>query len=327
QTDVTTAGSPANALRNPGGGFSLNITENLAESIPRLDALLRGAQRLPGGLNFHALLSRFLPQLGSGPFGAQSGAERLNLPISLYVRWLTGRQYSDQGNLHHHHHHHQQQQQQHQQHRLPHDHAHSRRVRGNGNGGNSQCSTPDDSGNPSAVPSYAASGLNSVLADRVSSEQEAKIREQVETYQYMYSRFYEVIQSVQRDNYVGLPSAALFEHLSSDKEELDTRALYQGRPGVRTEAEPLDGQEYEDDDDDEDEIGDEEDDEEQEDEDDEEDDYMYPRASAISGASGFMAEPAISSLPQFLQNIVEHIRTLSASGASQASLQSLASST
>ncbi|KAJ1798195.1 hypothetical protein LPJ75_006901, partial [Coemansia sp. RSA 2598] len=295
-------------------GFSLNITENLAESIPRLDALLRGAQRLPGGLNFQALLSRFLPQLGSGPFGTQSSAERLNLPISLYVHWLAGRQLLDQGNSHYHRH--------------AHDHAHSRRARGNGHGvGNSQCSTPDGSGNASAASNYnQAPASSSVLADRVSSEQEARIREQIETYHYMYSRFYEVIQNVQRDNYVGLPSISLFDHLSADKDEFEAGAFHQGRPGARPEAELFDEQEYEDEEDEEDEIGDEEDDEEQEDEDDEEDEYMYPRVPGMPGVSGFMAEPAISSLPQFLQNIVEHLRTLSAGGASQASLQSLASS-
>ncbi|KAJ2596788.1 E3 ubiquitin-protein ligase ubr1 [Coemansia sp. RSA 1721] len=309
-------GGLANALRNP-GNFSFNITENLAESIPRLDALLRGAQRLPSGINLQALLSRFLPQLGPGSLGLQSGADRLNLPISLYVRWLSGKQQIEQASQ--------------QNRRHIHDHAQSRRARGNGNGGgSSQCSTPDGSGNnPNALPNYPGAGSNSAFADRMTSEQEAKIREQMETYQYMYSRFYEVMQNVQRDNYVGLPSISMFGHLNDDKDELEASALHHGRTGTRAEAEHFDDEEFDGDGDggDDDEIDPEEDEEEQEDEDDEEDDYMYPRTSGmIPGVAGFMPEPAAASLPQFLQNIVEHLRALSASGAGQDSLQSLANS-
>ncbi|KAJ2360751.1 hypothetical protein IW150_007414, partial [Coemansia sp. RSA 2607] len=202
----------ANALRNS-GSFPMNLADGLADSIPRLDALLRSTQRLPGGLNIQALLSRFLPQLSQTPFGVPPGTERLALPISLYVNFLAERQISEY-NYH----------QAHAQgRRQQNDHTASRRNRGVGNSGSSQCSTPDGSGVPSSMTSYPPVG-NPVMADRVSSEQESRIREQMETYQYMYTRFYDVLQSVQRDNYVGLPSPSLFEHLTRSKDKNSTSA-------------------------------------------------------------------------------------------------------
>ncbi|KAJ1862510.1 E3 ubiquitin-protein ligase ubr1, partial [Coemansia sp. RSA 2703] len=303
----------ANALRNS-GSFPMNLADGLADSIPRLDALLRSTQRLPGGLNIQALLSRFLPQLSQTPFGVPPGTERLALPISLYVNFLAERQISEY-NYH----------QAHAQgRRQQNDHTASRRNRGVGNSGSSQCSTPDGSGVPSSMTSYPPVG-NPVMADRVSSEQESRIREQMETYQYMYTRFYDVLQSVQRDNYVGLPSPSLFEHLTRSKDKNSTSASLGHSSYAANKSQYGDGNDKGDNDE-----GD--DDDEDDDEDEDEDDYMYHGGggSNIPGASGYIPDSPTASLQQFMQNIIDHLRMLGAGGAGSANqtagLQALANS-
>ncbi|KAJ2815197.1 hypothetical protein GGI24_006132, partial [Coemansia furcata] len=152
----------------------------------------------------------------------------------------------------------------------------------------------------------------------MTSEQEAKLREHMELFQFMYTRLFDVLQNVQRDNHVGLPAASLFEHLSKGKEKASPSALtlQSTSPGLKSER--LGGHELEE------EEEDDEDDEDDEDEDD--DDYAFKGAAvAPTRSGGFMPEQPLGSLPPLLQNIVDHLRTFGSTGAlSGAGIQSLA---
>ncbi|KAJ1887761.1 E3 ubiquitin-protein ligase ubr1, partial [Kickxella alabastrina] len=306
-------GGLTSALRSP-GSFSFNIADSLAESIPRLDALLRSAQRFPAGLTFQALLSRFLPQLGSGPLGMPPGVERMVLPLSQYVHWLVERQAAE-------HTHHQNYV---QNRKNMHDQAQLRLARGiagddNDNDNAGQYATPETSGNLSSSMPHLPAG-NAALPERVAGDQEAKAREQMETYQFMYTRLYDVLQNVQRDNYVGLPSTSLFEHLYRSKDKGAAGASshqHQHTSHASATAEQYASRNYG-----------EEDEDYEEDDDEEEDHYMYRGASGSGppGSVGHNPEQPATSMPQFFQNIMEHLRVLSASSGSQAGMQSLTSS-
>ncbi|PIA14708.1 hypothetical protein COEREDRAFT_46427 [Coemansia reversa NRRL 1564] len=91
------AGASAAAAQNSAGSFPFSFTDGLTDSIPRLDDLIRGAQRLPSGLGIHTLLSRFLPQLAGSALGIAPGSERLTIPLSRLVHWLVSRQVADSG--------------------------------------------------------------------------------------------------------------------------------------------------------------------------------------------------------------------------------------
>ncbi|KAJ2356827.1 E3 ubiquitin-protein ligase ubr1, partial [Coemansia sp. RSA 2618] len=269
------AGQPASAagsdasMTQATSSFPFSFAEGLADSIPRLDDVIRNASRMPAGLNIQALLSRILPQMAGSTLAAVQGPERLALPLSRYVRWLVERQAAELG-MH------------------PHRRHILGRAGGNGSGdGSSRCSTPDAAG--------------AGAADPMPAELEAKYREQMEGYQYMYTRLYEVLQNVQRDNHVGLPSPALFEHLQRSSDRSSVPLLHSPRPPA-VEGEPLpsptgrsdstDGA-YDDD------------------EDDEEEDYMACVTPAAR-ADRLMYEQPQAALTPFLQNIMDHIRVLSA---------------
>ncbi|KAJ1953995.1 E3 ubiquitin-protein ligase ubr1, partial [Linderina pennispora] len=184
------------SLRNA-GGFSFNLPEGLTESLPRNLDLLRAAQRLPGGFAaVQTLLQRFLQPSTNAAFSLVPGSERMVLPLSQYVRWMFDMHFADT-----HHHHHQRRQ------------AHS------GTGSHSGYSTPEASGYDQA---FAAGGRhmfaqNTEAQSRAAAEKESRMRGQLEEYQFMYTRLYEVVQQVQRDNHVGLPSVSLFEHIGKGK--------------------------------------------------------------------------------------------------------------
>ncbi|KAJ2892256.1 hypothetical protein GGI21_005654, partial [Coemansia aciculifera] len=150
----------------------------------------------------------------------------------------------------------------------------------------------------------------------MTSEQEAKLREHMEAFQFMYTRLFDVLQSVQRDNHVGLPVASLFDHLSKGKERADPHSVGAQLASSAPKSEQLGehGLERYDDDEDEDE--------------DEEDDYSLNGSVAPPARSGgLMPELPLGSLPPLLQNIVDHLRMFGSTGAlSGAGIQSLANS-
>ncbi|KAJ1934247.1 E3 ubiquitin-protein ligase ubr1, partial [Linderina macrospora] len=196
-TEDTLASGLIASLRNA-GGFSFNLPEGLIDSLPRNLDLMRAAQRLPGGFAaVQALLQRFLQPNATAAFSLVPGSERMVLPLSQYVRWLFDMHLVDP----HHHHHHQ------------------RRQGQSGTGSNSGYSTPETSGYDA---SFASGGRhmfppNVEMQNRAAAEKEGRLRGQLEEYQFMYTRLFEVVQQVQRDNHVGLPSVALFEHIGKGK--------------------------------------------------------------------------------------------------------------
>ncbi|KAJ2816712.1 E3 ubiquitin-protein ligase ubr1, partial [Coemansia sp. 'formosensis'] len=225
------------ALRNP-GSFPFNFADGLSDSIPRLDDLLRSAPRLPGGFSLQTLLSRFLPHLAGGALGAAPGPERLILPLSRYVRWTADRHYAEHGYYQGNH---------------SRRHFHERLDASHGNE-SSRCSSPDSVSLAAGHSHQTTTGPRT--PDRMTSEQEAKLREHMELFQFMYTRLFDVLQNVQRDNHVGLPAASLFEHLSKGKEKASPGALtlQSTSPGLKSER--LGGHELEEEEDDEDEDDD-----------------------------------------------------------------------
>ncbi|KAJ2502404.1 E3 ubiquitin-protein ligase ubr1, partial [Coemansia sp. RSA 2052] len=287
----------AAVLRNP-GQLSFNFADSLADSIPRLDDLLRSTPRLSSGFSLQTLLSRFLPHLAGGAHGAVPGPERLILPLSRYVRWTADRHYAEHGYYQGNH------SRRHLQDRLE-------AAAGNES---SRCSSPDSS-NPAAGHIQHAPSVP-MTPDRMTSEQEAKLREHMEAFQFMYTRLFDVLQSVQRDNHVGLPAASLFEHLTKGKERVDsTPASAQPASSALNPERPsehgLEGNEDDEDDDE-----------------DEEDEYALNGAVAPSSrGGGLMPELPLGSLPPLLQNIVDHLRMFGSAGPLPgAGIQSLASS-
>ncbi|KAJ2722882.1 E3 ubiquitin-protein ligase ubr1 [Coemansia sp. Benny D115] len=291
-------GGLVSALRNTG---SFNLFDSVADTVPRLEALLRNAQRIPAGLNFQALLSRFLPHLGSGSLRLSSSAERLALPLSQYVTWLVDRQAYEYS-----------------QH-----HAHNQaRKNGRTMGADAHAQTPDASGASMNAMGFLPPPPGGMMpGDRSSGEFEARAREQMETYQFMYTRLYDVLQSVQRDNYVGLPPLSLFKHITRPKDKSVSGAgvpYHHSQHGLGADhlhdgRELGDEGEYEEGEDDE-------EGEEDEDDDDDDDEYMY-RSAAMGGVHGAASvynneQPPVAALPQFLHSIVDHLRTLSAGGGS-----------
>ncbi|KAJ2678128.1 E3 ubiquitin-protein ligase ubr1 [Coemansia spiralis] len=283
------------ALQNT-GSLPFNFTDSIAESIPRLDDFVRGTQRLPGSLGLHALLSRFLPQIASGALGIAPGSERMAYPLSRYVRWLQA-----------------QQQQQQQGYNV------NSRALGSNSYSNSQ-----DPRKPMAASS---------ATEQLTNTQEAIFREQMEAYQYMYTRLYEVLQNVQRDNYVGQPSAFLFEHLSRRKGKNDVGAplhhhhhhghgLQHEQPSSMHAQEQHDGHEFGDGEYSKyDEMYDYEDDE-----DEDAQDYVHGPAGQAGGQGvGALTEQSLNSFPPFLRNIVDHLRLLSAGGGSSGPLGAMPS--
>ncbi|KAJ2575244.1 E3 ubiquitin-protein ligase ubr1, partial [Coemansia sp. RSA 1836] len=287
----------AAVLRNP-GQLSFNFADSLADSIPRLDDLLRSTPRLSSGFSLQTLLSRFLPHLAGGAHGAVPGPERLILPLSRYVRWTADRHYAEHGYYQGNH------SRRHLQDRLE-------AAAGNES---SRCSSPDSS-NPAAGHIQHAPSVP-MTPDRMTSEQEAKLREHMEAFQFMYTRLFDVLQSVQRDNHVGLPAASLFEHLTKGKERVDsTPASAQPASSALNPERPsehgLEGNEDDEDDDE-----------------DEEDEYALNGAVAPSSrGGGLMPELPLGSLPPLLQNIVDHLRMFGSAGPLPgAGIQSLTSS-
>ncbi|KAJ1894818.1 E3 ubiquitin-protein ligase ubr1 [Coemansia sp. S17] len=133
----------------------------------------------------------------------------------------------------------------------------------------------------------------------------------------MYTRLFEVLQSVQRDNHVGLPATNLFEHLTKGKEKASPSALITQSVSPVPKSERPTGHRHEE----------EEEDEEDDDEDDEDDDdYEFQAmAAAPSRGGGFIPEQPLGSLPPLLQSIVDHLRMFGSTGTmSGAGLQSLA---
>ncbi|KAJ2405961.1 hypothetical protein GGF41_006997, partial [Coemansia sp. RSA 2531] len=295
--EESVASGLAAVLRNP-GSFPFNFADGLADSIPRLDDLLRSAPRLPGGFSLQTLLSRFLPHLAGGALGAAPGPERLILPLSRYVRWTADRHYAEHGYYQGNH---------------SRRHLHDR-LDAAGND-SSRCSSPDTS-NPAAGHAHQALAAPRT-PDRMTSEQEAKLREHMEAFQFMYTRLFEVLQSVQRDNHVGLPATNLFEHLTKGKEKASPSALVAQSVSPVPKSERPTGHRLEEEDED----------EEDDDEDDEDDDdYEFQAmAAAPSRSGGFIPEQPLGSLPPLLQSIVDHLRMFGSTGTmSGAGLQSLA---
>ncbi|KAJ2745977.1 E3 ubiquitin-protein ligase ubr1 [Coemansia sp. BCRC 34301] len=286
--EESVASGLAAALRNP-GQLSSNFADGLVDSIARLDDLLRSPSRLPGGFSLQTLLSRFLPHLAGGTHGAVPGPERLILPLSRYVRWTADRHYAEHGYY---------------------QGAHSRRhlqdrleaVAGNES---SRCSSPD-SGNPTAGLIQQAP----TTPDRMTAEQEAKLREHMEAFQFMYTRLFDVLQSVQRDNHVGLPNASLLGHLAKGREKADSNVggSQLSSSALKTERPREHGPEDDDNDDD----------------DDEEEDYPLNGLTTPSSRSSVpIPELPLGSLPPLLQNIVDHLRMFGSTGAG---VQTLANS-
>ncbi|KAJ2755719.1 E3 ubiquitin-protein ligase ubr1 [Coemansia pectinata] len=296
--EESVASGLAAMLRNP-GSFPFNFADGLTDSIPRLDDLLRNAPRLPGGFSLQTLLSRFLPHLAGGALGAAPGPERLILPLSRYVRWTADRHYAEHGYYQGNH------SRRHLQDRLD--------AAGNES---SRCSSPDSS-NPAAGHTHQAPTAPRT-PDRMTSEQEAKLREHMEAFQFMYTRLFDVLQSVQRDNHVGLPAANLFEHLTKGKERVSPSVLVaqSTSPVLKSERPSGHGLEEE-------EAGE---DDDEDDEDDDDDDYEFKAmAAAPTRSGGFMPEQPLGSLPPLLQNIVDHLRMFGSTGAMPgAGIQSLA---
>ncbi|KAJ2703649.1 E3 ubiquitin-protein ligase ubr1 [Coemansia sp. IMI 209128] len=292
--EESVASGLAAALRNP-GSFPFNFTDGLTDSIPRLDDLLRSAQRLPSGFSLQTLLSRFLPHLASSTLGAAQGPERLILPLSRYVRWTADRHYAEYGYY----------QGNHSRRHL------QERLDASGNNG-SRCPSPD-SGNPAAGSTHQGSS-GPRTPDRMTSEQEAKLREHMEAFQFMYTRLFDVLQSVQRDNHVGLPAANLFEHLTKGKEKASPSAS-----AVQPTSSGLNpGRPYDHDFDDD------------EDDDEDDDDFVF-QGTAVppSRGGGLLPEQPLGSLPPLLQNIVDHLRMFGSAGAGAvpgAGIQSLGNS-
>ncbi|KAJ1871195.1 E3 ubiquitin-protein ligase ubr1 [Coemansia sp. RSA 990] len=248
--------------------FPFNFAEGLTDSIPRLDEFIRNAPLMTGGLGLQTLISRLLPQLTGSNMVAAQGPERLALPLSRYVRWLVERQALDAG--HHHHRRH-----------------FNSRPSGGGDD-SSRVSTPDTSAVPSAGAAFAE--------HHSSSEVEARYREQMEGFHCMYSRLYDVLQNVQRDNHVGLPAPSLFEHLSRSKDKGSTSASpahgqQDSEPAAQEEA-----------------MADKSDPSEEI----EDEDFMActtpAGATETTGSNRFMYEPSPTALPPFLQNFLDQIR-------------------
>ncbi|KAJ2458979.1 hypothetical protein GGI02_005939, partial [Coemansia sp. RSA 2322] len=179
-TDESAVSGLAAALRSS-GSFSFNLADGLTDSIARMDDLLRTAPRLSGGFGLQALLSRFLPHIAGGALEAASGSERLILPLSRYVRWTADRYFTEHGYYQGQH------SRRHMQDRLE--------IAVNDS---SRCSTPDSA---NLASNQAQSLAGSGAPEHMSSEQEAKLREQMEAFQFMYTRLFDVLQSVQRDNH------------------------------------------------------------------------------------------------------------------------------
>ncbi|KAJ2611062.1 E3 ubiquitin-protein ligase ubr1 [Coemansia sp. RSA 1365] len=260
------ASASAAAAQSSAGSFPFSFTDGLTDSIPRLDDLIRGAQRLPSGLGIHTLLSRFLPQLAGSALGIAPGSERLTIPLSRLVHWLSSRQVADSGT-----------------------HQHRKHTADSG----SHSSTPDIAGSMTGIQAPAEADL--------------RLHEQLEAYQYMYNRLYEVLQNVQRDNHVGLPSPSLFEHLSRSKAKVSAGTLANRTHGsvesqpFGTSANPTrdDGSFIDDEDED------------------------FSRADEHGDAvmrtrtEGHIFDSQPSAFPPFLQNILDHIRVLGANGGPQ----------
>ncbi|KAJ2159520.1 E3 ubiquitin-protein ligase ubr1 [Coemansia sp. RSA 552] len=271
-TDTENADSSAAHGTSGISGFA----EGFADSIPRLDDILRNASRIPGGLNIHALLSRFLPQLAGSTLGTAQGPERLAIPLSRFVRYLTDSRLVDLGSHHRRH--------------AP------TRAEGSGNV-SSQCSTPGPTNN---TPGQGA-------IDQASNDSDSKYFEQIEGYQFMYTRLYEVLQNVQRDNYVGLPPASLFDHLSRKKD----KAAHDGTPLLHAHRQPHGSPLPAPD------AAKDEESVNQDDEDEDEDymDCISPEDTPTGVAfGGLEVEPAQSALPPFLQNMLDHLRVFGPNG-------------
>ncbi|KAJ2556601.1 E3 ubiquitin-protein ligase ubr1 [Coemansia sp. RSA 1933] len=283
------------------GSLSFNIADSLTESLPRLDDLFHGTQRLPGGFGLHALLSRFLPHLASGALGVAPGSERLAYPLSRCIRW---------------------------------------RIEHHGNAGESSSRQQQHQNRASASTSHELAGApySHSLSENLTSGQEAVFREHMEAYQYMYTRLYEVLQNVQRDNHVGLPSSFLFEHILRRKAKNSNAAIptnhnqtaghalldQTSHSASVAEQERLDdvgkfGSESASDN----EEMDADDGYEQQ-----QQQQHVPIPAVPSGdrRTGALTEQTLSALPPFLRNIVDQLRVLSAggSGGQFAALPSLA---
>ncbi|KAJ1801177.1 E3 ubiquitin-protein ligase ubr1 [Coemansia sp. RSA 2399] len=286
------ATSGASSLSQTTGGLPFNIADSLTESMPRLDDLFRGTQRLPGGFGLHALLARFLPQIASGALGVAPGSERLSYPLSRCIRWRVENHGSGEDSSG----------RQHQRQQL------SQQARAN------------------ASTSYELGGASypQAVSENLSNAQEAVFREHMEAYQYMYTRLYEVLQNVQRDNHVGLPSSFLFEHLLRRKDRASGVGIptnhrqtaggamfaQHARPEAVSDQEQYDRHEI--------------DSESASDNDEMDEDYGHdqgqasiPAVAASAQSVGALTEQTLSALPPFLRTIVDQLRVLSAGGSGQ----------
>ncbi|KAJ1666955.1 E3 ubiquitin-protein ligase ubr1 [Coemansia sp. RSA 1646] len=282
-------GGVSTLLQNT-GGLPFNIADSLTESMPRLDDLFRGTQRLPGGFGLHALLSRFLPQIASGALGVAPGSERMAYPLSRCIRWRVEYHSSEDDVAGRH----QQKPQQSQQGRT----------------------------NPNTSHELGSVSYSQAVAENMTSTQEAVFREQMEAYQYMYTRLYEVLQNVQRDNHVGLPSSFLFEHLLRRKDKNSNAATPMHHRQTVGHALPAQHTQQEVGPDSEKDDSCEFDYESASDSDEMDEDgrhnqgekaSMSASASSISG-TGALTEQTLSALPPFLRTIVDQLRVLSAGG-------------
>ncbi|KAJ2599502.1 E3 ubiquitin-protein ligase ubr1 [Coemansia sp. RSA 1804] len=263
------------------GGLSLDISGPLAESMPRLDDLFRGTQRLPGGFSLQALLSRFLPQITSGALGVAPGSERMAYPLSCCIRWRVenrgGGEVTASRQL--------------QKQQLP-QHSVSNQSASYGLGTSTHYPQP--------------------VADNLTNAHEAIFREHMDAYQYMYTRLYEVLQNVQRDNYVGLPSPFHFEHLLRKKNSGTISSTGISTQQAQTTAFP-DQEGY----DDGHEFGYEsasDIDEMEEDGEDEQVQALGLAAIADTQSIEALAEQTANPVPPFLRTIVDQLRVLSAGG-------------